>query len=86
MRPATSEDRSSKMIDLIYAGSELKKVAYSHGIRTNQNGAWFRPVTANDDFVKAIVGDNSDKEISVTQLDLEYAAQYTWEEVRAGRL
>lgn len=73
-------------INLIHAGSELKKVAYSRGIRTNQNGAWFKPVTANEDFVKAIIGDNSHSEIKVTQLDLEYAAQYTWLEVKAGHL
>lgn len=74
------------MISLIHAGSALKKVAYSKGIRTNQNSAWFKPITDNERGAKAVIGDDTGKEVEVTVFDLESASRYTWEEVRAGHI
>ena len=71
-------------INLIHAESALKKVAYSEGIRTNVKNAWYAPISREE--VKAIIGDDSEKEIEVTVFDLEYATGVTWDEVKAGRL
>ena len=73
------------MFDLKHAGSTLKKIAYSEGIRANRHNAWFKPVTADNE-IEFIIGDSTGKEIQVTVFDLEQAVQYTWAEVKRGYL
>lgn len=69
------------MFDLEHAGINLRKAAYLEGIRQDRKNAYFTPVTGSE--VRAIVGDN-DKRIEITIFDMEYAAQFTWRELKEG--
>lgn len=74
------------MFDLRHAGTSLKKVAYTEGIRVSRHNSWFKRVTDNERGVKAVIGDDTGKEIEVTVHDLEYIAQFTWTEIKEGRV
>ena len=74
------------MCDLRHAGTDLKKAAYTEGIRVGRKNAWFKPVTDNERGIKAIVGDATGKEIEVTVQDLEYIHQFSWAEIKEGRV
>jgi len=67
------------VFDLKYASSNLKKAAYLQGIRTGRNHAWYEPRPSGEE-VYALVGDDL-KQVKITVFDVEYAAQYTWEEL-----
>lgn len=72
------------MFDLKYAGIDLRKVAHTEGIRVGRKNAWYKPLTGSE--VKAVIGDNSHDEIEVTIFDLEYIHQFTWSEIKEGRV
>ena len=68
------------MIDLLLASTNLRKAARMEGFRAGQHKAYYKPVTGDE--VKAIVGDEKGKEVKITIFDIEYAAQFTWREIR----
>ena len=72
------------MFDLKHAGTDLNKVAYTAGIRVGRKNAWYKPITGSE--VKASIGDNSHDEIEVTIFGLEYIHQFTWSEIKQGRI
>jgi len=70
------------MFDLKHASLHLKKAAYLQGIRSDRHNAWFSPVSRNDE-TKAIVGDNRNPDgVEITIFDMEYAAQFSWREIK----
>lgn len=72
------------MFDLKHAGMDLRKIAYTKGIRVGKRNAWYKPVTGSE--VKAVIGDNKHEDIEVTVFDLEYIHQFTWSEIKEGRV
>lgn len=71
------------MFDLVHASSNLKKAARLQGFRSGRHNAWFKPVTGSE--IRAIVGNNHRPDIEITIFDVEYAAQFTWSEIRSGK-
>jgi hypothetical protein len=75
------------MFDRKHAGSTVKKVAYTEGIRVGRHNSWFQAVTDNSTGIKAIVGDNRHPDgIPVTVFDMEYVGQFSWREIKEGRV
>jgi len=70
------------MFNLKHAGIDLRKAAHLEGIKVGMNNSWYTPMTDNEDGVKAVVGDDTGKEIRVTVFDMEYINQYSWKEIR----
>ena len=70
------------MFDLNHASVNLRKAAYMEGIRSDRHNAWYKPITNSE--VRAVVGDNKHPDgVEITVYDMEYAAQFSWEEIRA---
>lgn len=73
------------MFDLKHASSNVKKAAYREGIRSGRGNAWFKPVSGESE-TRVIVGNSRHPDgLGITVYDIEYAAQFTWNEIKSGR-